>query len=72
MPRIARIVVPSHPYHVTQRGNDRQAVFRHDSDSKAHDDRATTGKGWGYPRGEQETGTSNTRVTAGKTKVGSQ
>jgi REP-associated tyrosine transposase len=32
MPRIARIVVPGHPYHVTQRGNYRQAIFRNDED----------------------------------------
>ena len=32
MPRIARIVAPGHPYHVTQRGNYRQAVFRNDED----------------------------------------
>ena len=32
MPRIARIVAPGHPYHVTQRGNYRQAIFRNDED----------------------------------------
>ncbi len=32
MARIARIVAPGHPYHVTQRGNYRQAVFRNDED----------------------------------------
>ena len=38
--RTPRIVASGHPYHVRQRGNDRQAIFRNDSDSKAHDDRA--------------------------------
>ena len=28
MPRNARCVLPGHPYHVTQRGTDRQTVFR--------------------------------------------
>jgi len=32
MPRIARIVVPGLPHHVTQRGNNRQAVFFTDDD----------------------------------------
>ena len=32
MPRIARIVAPGHPYHVMQRGNYRQVVFRNDED----------------------------------------
>jgi putative transposase len=32
MPRQARIVVPGHPYHVTQRGNSRQPIFREDND----------------------------------------
>ena len=27
MPRIARIVIPHYPHHVTQRGNRRQRVF---------------------------------------------
>jgi putative transposase len=27
MPRIARVVVPKYPHHVTQRGNRRQTVF---------------------------------------------
>ena len=27
MPRIARIVIPHYPHHVTQRGNRRQKVF---------------------------------------------
>ena len=71
MPRIARIVAPGYLYHVTQRGNYHQAVFRHDSDSKAHDDRATTAKGWVHLGSEQETGTRNTRVAEGKAKKGS-
>jgi len=32
MPRLARVVIPDHPYHVTQRGNGRQAVFQDDED----------------------------------------
>jgi len=32
MPRIARIIVPGHVYHVTQRGNYRQEIFRNDED----------------------------------------
>lgn len=32
MPRIARIVAPGHPYHITQRGNYRQKIFRNDED----------------------------------------
>lgn len=32
MPRQARVVVPGHPYHVTQRGNSRQAIFLEDDD----------------------------------------
>ncbi|MFH0981453.1 MAG: transposase, partial [Planctomycetota bacterium] len=27
MPRVARIVLPGQPHHVTQRGNNRQDVF---------------------------------------------
>ena len=30
MPRIARIVIPHYPHHVTQRGNRRQRVFFND------------------------------------------
>jgi REP element-mobilizing transposase RayT len=29
MPRIARVIVPDVPYHITQRGNYRQDVFEH-------------------------------------------
>ncbi len=32
MPRTARIVIPDYPYHITQRGNYRQVVFRDDGD----------------------------------------
>jgi putative transposase len=32
MPRIARVVIPGFPHHVTQRGNDRQRVFFEDGD----------------------------------------
>jgi putative transposase len=32
MPRIARVVIPGVPHHVTQRGNDRQRVFFEDGD----------------------------------------
>ncbi len=34
MPRIARIVVPGEPHHVTQRGNNRQDVFFADADRR--------------------------------------
>jgi putative transposase len=36
MPRLARIVVPGVPHHVTQRGNRRQAVFFGDADYRAY------------------------------------
>ncbi len=32
MPRIARVVIPNYPHHVTQRGNRRQKTFFHDED----------------------------------------
>lgn len=32
MPRIARLVVPDYPHHITQRGNYRQDVFKGDAD----------------------------------------
>lgn len=32
MPRLARVVIPDHPYHITQRGNGRQVVFQDDED----------------------------------------
>ncbi|MDZ4740683.1 MAG: transposase, partial [Alphaproteobacteria bacterium] len=32
MPRIARVVVPDCPHHVTQRGNRRQRTFFEDDD----------------------------------------
>jgi putative transposase len=36
MPRIARIVVPSQPHHVIQRGNNRQDVFFVDDDRRVY------------------------------------
>ena len=32
MPRIARIVIPHYPHHVTQLGNRRQIIFFNDED----------------------------------------
>lgn len=32
MPRIARIVAPNYPHHITQRGNYRQSIFSDDND----------------------------------------
>lgn len=36
MARMARLVVPGYPHHVTQRGNRRQAVFFEDADYRAY------------------------------------
>ena len=36
MPRLARIVVPGAPHHITQRGNNRQDVFFVDDDRKVY------------------------------------
>lgn len=36
MPRIARVVVPEMPHHITQRGNYQQLVFLDDSDRKQY------------------------------------
>lgn len=36
MPRIARVVVPGIPHHVTQRGNYQQAVFRSDEERNTY------------------------------------
>jgi putative transposase len=36
MPRIARIVYPGVPYHITQRGNNRQDIFFVDDDREAY------------------------------------
>jgi putative transposase len=36
MPRIARLVVPDHPHHITQRGNYRQIVFSDDADRREY------------------------------------
>jgi putative transposase len=38
MARLARIVVPDVPHHVTQRGNRRQEVFFSDEDGAAYRD----------------------------------
>jgi len=32
MARMARVIVPNYPHHVTQRGNRRQKTFFHDAD----------------------------------------
>ena len=36
MPRIARIVVPGEPHHITQRGNRRLPTFFQDDDYRQH------------------------------------
>jgi len=36
MPRMARVVVPAYPHHVTQRGNRRQRVFFGDDDCERY------------------------------------
>jgi len=36
MPRIARVVIPGFPHHVTQRGNNRQRVFFEDGDRELY------------------------------------
>ena len=36
MPRIARLVIPDYPHHITQRGNYRQDVFRDDADRRQY------------------------------------
>jgi len=36
MPRIARVAIPEHVYHVTQRGNYRQRVFQDDTDRQQY------------------------------------
>ncbi|MDF1581413.1 MAG: transposase, partial [Desulfuromonadales bacterium] len=38
MARIARVVVPGYPHHITQRGNRRQQVFFNDEDYLAYID----------------------------------
>ncbi|MDG1306782.1 MAG: transposase [Porticoccaceae bacterium] len=38
MARLARVVVPNYPHHVTQRGNRRQQTFFSDDDYKAYVD----------------------------------
>jgi len=39
MARLARVVVPGHPHHVTQRGNGRALTFFDDSDYALYRDR---------------------------------
>ena len=36
MPRIARLVVPGYPHHITQRGNYRQTIFKDDADRRQY------------------------------------
>lgn len=36
MPRTARIVVPDYPFHITQRGNNRQDIFSDDEDREKY------------------------------------
>jgi putative transposase len=36
MPRIARIIAPGHPHHITQRGNNRTTVFFDDEDRQTY------------------------------------
>jgi len=36
MPRIARLVVPEYPHHITQRGNYRQEIFKDDADRRQY------------------------------------
>jgi putative transposase len=36
MPRIARIIVPDYPHHITQRGNNRSVVFFDDDDRRMY------------------------------------
>ncbi len=38
MTRLARIVVPGLPHHVTQRGNRREAIFFEDGDQEIYRD----------------------------------
>jgi putative transposase len=54
MPRVARVVVPGEPHHVTQRGNRREAVFFADDDYRLYLDLLGAGcrragvAVWGY------------------------
>lgn len=36
MPRVARIIAPGHPHHITQRGNNRTTVFFDDEDRQTY------------------------------------
>ena len=42
MARLARVVIPGLPHHVTQRGNHREAVFFGDDDYRAYLDLGVT------------------------------
>ena len=46
MPRVARIVLPGQPHHVTQRGNNRQDVFFVDDDRCVYLDLLRTHCAW--------------------------
>jgi putative transposase len=54
MARLARVVIPGLPHHVTQRGNNREAVFFCDDDDRAYLDlisgaaRASGTEVWAY------------------------
>ncbi len=36
MARIARIVIPNYPYHITQRGNNKRNIFSDDRDKEKY------------------------------------
>ena len=36
MPRVARIVIPGLPYHITRRGNNRQVIFFVNDDRRVY------------------------------------
>ena len=46
MARLPRLVIPGHPLHIIQRGNNRQAVFYAEEDYHTYLD--SLGKAWGY------------------------
>ena len=48
MARIARIVVPDIPHHVTQRGNRRQPTFFEDADYEVYRELTTARGFYGY------------------------
>jgi putative transposase len=45
MARLARVVIPGHPHHVTQRGNSRARTFFGDADYALWS-RSQTGQAW--------------------------